>query len=78
MSTDIFNKIWVGKKKNQRRTSPKKTTRRKTMKTLKMDNLTYSMLEELSKKHNAKMDMMFTEMITRAFMEYKRTGKKVL
>jgi hypothetical protein len=48
------------------------------MKTLKMDNLTYSMLDELSKKHNTKMDMMFTEMITRAFMEYKRTGKKVL
>lgn len=48
------------------------------MKPIKLDNLTFSMLEELSKKHQTKMDLLFSKMITKAFMEMKKTGKKVL
>lgn len=48
------------------------------MKTIKTENLTYSMLEELSKRHQMKIDRVLFEIVEKMYVQMKRTGRKVL
>ena len=48
------------------------------MKTLKVEDITEQMLKELSKKSSMKEEKFLDELVSRMYMEMKRTGRKVL
>ena len=48
------------------------------MKTLKVEDITEQMLKELYKKSSMKEDKFLDELVSRMYMEMKRTGRKVL
>ena len=48
------------------------------MKTLKVEDITEQMLKELSKKSSMKEDKFLDELVSRMYMEMKRTGEESL